>query len=757
MPNYVTNRLIIKDCDDETFEDIKTLVKGKDTIFDFNRLVQMPKALDIVDGSVSERGFIMYQEFLVDYMNRLGHENIDIRNIPKEAEDAYLNTIKQNDKYQDIVQDIDQYWEIGKQTNLNVQDYGAKSWYDWRINNWGTKWNAINSHIFDDGQNKGFEFDTAWSPPRQVVKALSNYMFNYTFVLEWADEAFGNTCGRETYQDGQVTDEYYPDFGKEQIPIYCKIHGIDPVEFSKEFGFDTDLEESAQELDFNQRDTMFDNLLSKYPVGSRIELESTIEDIHPIEVGTKGTIKAVDDLGTIHVLFDNGRLLGVIPQEDNFRLLTEEEVLAEQIDSNLVDRNELANKLVDFAKDFDTYEFKDNYDSENPDKAFNDIRALLDDETEVQKLKEYFEKDIISTMEDSTQKDQAIEIKDSLNKLGDELSEEYKAKMELEKEKLNKEVLETAKGFQKNPQDIIEFLEFQSKFHNYSIRNQMLIFNQNPHAIFCASFKQHKKQGHIVKKGEHGMKILVPVKKTYLLLNDGKTVNLNDATKEQKAAYHSGTIKSKEYKFFKAGTVFDIAQTNCPKEDYPKFFDIGYQSKQHAQLFKVLKNYCETKLNCPVIEDAYSSVGTRGEYEVSKNEIRISENFDDTTKLSILSHEMGHAMLHKNIKPNEERPISQIEFEADALSIMLSNKMGVEVAESRKEHVSNMLSNMANIKDFNPEMITESLNRANRAYNDVIKEVGKHFEQTHTQEQLPKLANEIEVQNMSGMDGQTHT
>ncbi|MBO5126870.1 MAG: DUF4314 domain-containing protein [Clostridia bacterium] len=69
---------------------------------------------------------------------------------------------------------------------------------------------------------------------------------------------------------------------------------------------------------------------SMYPTGTRIELQHMGSDPHPIPDGTRGTVKAVDDIGTIHCYFDNGRSLGIIPGEDKFRVLTIQELLDEK-------------------------------------------------------------------------------------------------------------------------------------------------------------------------------------------------------------------------------------------------------------------------------------------------------------------------------------------------------------------------------------------------------------------------------------------
>lgn len=68
----------------------------------------------------------------------------------------------------------------------------------------------------------------------------------------------------------------------------------------------------------------------RYPAGTRIMLLQMGDDPRPVEPNTKGTVVAVDDIGTIHCKFDNGRSLGIVPGEDTFRTLTDEEIAEEQ-------------------------------------------------------------------------------------------------------------------------------------------------------------------------------------------------------------------------------------------------------------------------------------------------------------------------------------------------------------------------------------------------------------------------------------------
>ena len=47
-------------------------------------------------------------------------------------------------------------------------------WYNWRLQNWGTKWDCYEVDIDDSELEYGFEvtFDTAWSPPEEICSAI---------------------------------------------------------------------------------------------------------------------------------------------------------------------------------------------------------------------------------------------------------------------------------------------------------------------------------------------------------------------------------------------------------------------------------------------------------------------------------------------------------------------------------------------------------------------------------------------------------
>lgn len=58
-----------------------------------------------------------------------------------------------------------------------------------------------------------------------------------------------------------------------------------------------------------------EQLREEYPPGTRVELVK-MDDVQAPVVGTRGTVRGVDDIGSILVKWDNGSSLNVIYGED---------------------------------------------------------------------------------------------------------------------------------------------------------------------------------------------------------------------------------------------------------------------------------------------------------------------------------------------------------------------------------------------------------------------------------------------------------
>ena len=86
------------------------------------------------------------------------------------------------------------------------------------------------------------------------------------------------------------------------------------------------------------------DLKESYPRGTRIMLLSMGDDPRPIESSTRGTVRFVDDMATVHCDFDNGRSLGLAYGEDRYRKLTEQEIEEE---NNAICVEESTDDLID--------------------------------------------------------------------------------------------------------------------------------------------------------------------------------------------------------------------------------------------------------------------------------------------------------------------------------------------------------------------------------------------------------------------------
>ena len=100
--------------------------------------------------------------------------------------------------------------------------YGASNWYDWHINNWGTKWDCdIEEADYDTTpESIVFNFDSAWSPPTKAIVALSKLFPTLSLTLTYREDgcAFagilkvGNDEFEDIYHDSSQDEAAYRQF-----------------------------------------------------------------------------------------------------------------------------------------------------------------------------------------------------------------------------------------------------------------------------------------------------------------------------------------------------------------------------------------------------------------------------------------------------------------------------------------------------------------------------------------------------------------
>ena len=72
-------------------------------------------------------------------------------------------------------------------------------------------------------------------------------------------------------------------------------------------------------MSFGITNAELEYLRETYPKGTRVELVSMEDPWSTLKPGEKGTVIAVDDIGTIHVSWDCGSSLGIVYREDEVK------------------------------------------------------------------------------------------------------------------------------------------------------------------------------------------------------------------------------------------------------------------------------------------------------------------------------------------------------------------------------------------------------------------------------------------------------
>lgn len=275
--------------------------------------------------------------------------------------------------------------------------------------------------------------------------------------------------------------------------------------------------------------------------------------------------------------------------------------------------------------------------------------------------------------------------------------EEYIKEKNKQIKDLQSKIEETTSNFIENPEEYVEFLKFSLQFYNYSTRNIMLIQKQNPLAHYVGSYKHFKDLGYNVKKGEKGMKILVPApSKTYII--DGELKRASDLTVEDKKKIEKEKIEPSTTMHYKIGTVFSIGQTNMPDEDIPEFFKLGNSGINVDDKIFLIEKYLENKKINLYYNDL--DLGTYGFYVKELNEIQVHEKLKDENKLSTLIHETGHSLLH-----NKDQRIKTTiqELQADTVDLMMFEYFNLPLPDKRIRHLK------YNLKELTKEEVSKNL------------------------------------------------
>ncbi len=177
MPNHVTNIISFSGAK-EDINDLLNQVKNDEQIFSLNKIIPQP---DELSGLSSPAEIVTENEY---------------KKWKEEKANGSLDTFKLSN--QPITMRI---------SNELIKKFGYDNWYDWRVCNWGTKWDVYD--IVDNGDGT-IQFNTAWSSPINALVRLSELYPKVEINLKFADEDIGHNVGEVTLVNGEIEESNIP-------------------------------------------------------------------------------------------------------------------------------------------------------------------------------------------------------------------------------------------------------------------------------------------------------------------------------------------------------------------------------------------------------------------------------------------------------------------------------------------------------------------------------------------------------------------
>lgn len=235
MPNWVYNQVHVHGPDDQLVK-FKEAVADGDCPFGFNKILPMPKSLNLVDGTSTDMAIVAAltekcSDNEVVYVKAFVRRELRNNNCPASlCDESYfsrtfdklvaLKAAEDAETSRGVIYDAStnpktyrEYVEWGKVYLSNLRNYGVATWYNWSNLNWGTKWDACECEFVDYVDTYLYNFSTAWSTPDGIINYLPTFLNkigaeDVTIDWRWAEEQ-GYYAGRYLVSVNDVKSEYF--------------------------------------------------------------------------------------------------------------------------------------------------------------------------------------------------------------------------------------------------------------------------------------------------------------------------------------------------------------------------------------------------------------------------------------------------------------------------------------------------------------------------------------------------------------------
>lgn len=244
-----------------------------------------------------------------------------------------------------------------------------------------------------------------------------------------------------------------------------------------------------------------------------------------------------------------------------------------------------------------------------------------------------------------------------------------------------------------------QYLTVMSKFHTYSVNNQILIASQRPDATLVAGYQTWKQKfDRQVVKGAKGIAIIVPMPiKQEVEVPDEK----ENVRKE-----------NRNYLLFRVGYVFDVSDTEG--RELP---DVKLVKEIQGDLSSFEKVWEAVKSTSPVpveYADRKTLKGANGCFSRTEQKILVCDEMPQAQQIRTLIHEITHATLHCD-DYGSKLPRGMKEVQAEACAFCVCSYFGLDTSEysfgyvagwSAGKEVKELTNSLSVIRDTSCELIT---------------------------------------------------
>ena len=256
MPNWVYNQIELQNREDT--EKVAKYIRSEDRDFDFNNVIKMPEILAKTSASsitILAMAYCVMGDRETDNLEQWRKQldlfldehvpNVAIQFLDDETKNItnrIINKVEPIVTTGDIKELIYNHERLmEKRNDINKTSFspnafkaqgvtawkailttGFRDWYGWSINNWDTKWNAVDSEI--SITNCTVTWRTAWNPSESVIKQLAKDV-PVNMYYTWFEEPRSTWAGSAVFHNGECIARTDTESAADYIPIFIYMDG----------------------------------------------------------------------------------------------------------------------------------------------------------------------------------------------------------------------------------------------------------------------------------------------------------------------------------------------------------------------------------------------------------------------------------------------------------------------------------------------------------------------------------------------------